>query len=155
MRKQRPLKLIKNILKNTNTDKIVISYFAFVFISALIIWIVEPGIKHYGDALWYCYAVISTAGFGDVVVTGFIAKILSVAVTIYSVFVIAIVTGVVVNYYTQLMNIRNRETLSAFMDKLEHLPEMSKEELEDLSKRVTVFRESGKLEDKDRTADED
>ena len=98
--------------------------------------LVEPDINHYGDALWYCYAVLSTAGFGDIVAITFIGKLVSVLVTIYTIFVVAIVTGVVVNYYGQIVEMQRRETAMMFLDKLERLPELSKEELEDISKRV-------------------
>ena len=54
--------------------------------------------------LWYCYEVISTAGFGDVVAVTFIGKMCSVLLTIYSLFVVAIATGVVVNFYTQMFS---------------------------------------------------
>ncbi len=144
----KPIVHLKNIMKNTHTDRIVLGYLLFVFVSALLIMITEPKIDNYGDALWYCYAVISTAGFGDVVVTGVLPKIISVLVTIYSIFIIAIVTGVVVNYYNQLISVRNKETLNAFMDRLEHLPELSDEELAELSERVMLFRETGEMKKK-------
>lgn len=115
-------------------------YIVFLFVSAAIIQLVEPDINHYGDALWYCYAVLSTAGFGDIVAITFIGKLVSVLVTIYTIFVVAIVTGVVVNYYGQIVEMQRRETAMMFLDKLERLPELSKEELEDISKRVKKFR---------------
>lgn len=102
--------------------------------------LVEPDINRYGDALWYCYAVLSTAGFGDIVAMTFVGKLVSVLVTIYTIFVVAIVTGVVVNYYGQIVEMQRRETAMMFLDKLERLPELSKEELEDISKRVKKFR---------------
>ena len=105
-----------------------------------IIRLVEPDIHRYGDALWYCYAVISTAGFGDIVTVTLIGKICSVLLTIYTIFVVAIVTGVVVNFYTQLVEMQQKETLAMFMDKLERLPELSKEELEHISQKVRKFR---------------
>ena len=145
MSRTRPLRIVINVMKHTHTDKILWIYFAFVVASAFLIWIFEPGITRFFDALWYCYAVISTAGFGDIVVTGTLPKILSVAVTVYSMFVVAIVTGVVVNFYTQIISIRNNETLEAFLDKLEHLPDMSQEELAELSRRVVLFRIKGEL----------
>lgn len=55
-------------------------------------------------------------------------------------FVIAIVTGVVVNFYTQMVEMQRKETLIMFMDKLERLPELSKEELESISRKVREFR---------------
>ena len=119
------LKLLWMILKRTKATQILSGYIVFLFVSAAIIQLVEPDINRYGDALWYCYAVLSTAGFGDIV-----------AIT----FVVAIVTGVVVNYYGQIVEMQRRETAMMFLDKLERLPELSKEELEDISKRVKKFR---------------
>ena len=126
------------ILKRTKATQILSGYIVFLFVSAAIIQLVEPDINHYGDALWYCYAVLSTAGFGDIVAITFIGKLVSVLVTIYTIFVVAIVTGVVVNYYGQIVEMQRRETAMMFLDKLERLPELSKEELEDISKRVKI-----------------
>lgn len=130
------LKLLWMILKRTKATQILSGYIVFLFVSAAIIQLVEPDINRYGDALWYCYAVLSTAGFGDIVAITFIGKLVSVLLTIYTIFVVAIVTGVVVNYYGQIVEMQRRETAMMFLDKLERLPELSKEELEDISKRV-------------------
>lgn len=135
------LKIVFRILKVTGASQILDSYLVFVFMDAALIWIFEPTIKTYMDSLWYCYAVISTAGFGDVVVTAFIPKVLSVLLTIYSLVALAIFTGVVVNFFNQTIDMRNKETLTAFLDELESLPEMNEEELKDLSERVKHFRQ--------------
>ena len=134
------LKLLWIILKRTKATQIILGFVLFLFANAAVIQLVEPNINRYGDALWYCYAVISTAGFGDFVAVTFIAKICSVLLTIYAIFVIAIVTGVVVNFYTQMVEMQRKETLIMFMDKLERLPELSKEELESISRKVREFR---------------
>ncbi len=136
------LRILKNILVRTNTHRILLAYLLFVLCSALLILVLEPQITRYSDALWYCYAVISTAGFGDVVVTTVLPKIVSVLVTVYSTLVIAIVTGVVVNFYTEVTELSRKETLSAFMDKLEHLDEMSKDELKEISTQVRKFNDN-------------
>ena len=78
------LKLLWMILKRTKATQILSGYIVFLFVSAAIIQLVEPDINHYGDALWYCYAVLSTAGFGDIVAITFIGKLVSVLVTIYT-----------------------------------------------------------------------
>ena len=126
----------------TKAHRILIAYVLFVLISALAIVILDPQIDRYGDALWYCYAVISTAGFGDVVATTMLTKIISLLVTIYSTLVIAIVTGVVVNYYTEVIDIQKKETFTAFVDKLEHLETMSKEELRQMSQQAKKFKDN-------------
>ena len=134
------IKVLGGILKRTRADKIIVGFFMFIFAAAAVIELVEPNINHYGDALWYCYAVISTAGFGDVVAVTFIGKMCSVFLSIYALFVLAIVTGVVVNFYTQMVEMQRKETLAMFMDKLERLPELSREELENISRKVRKLR---------------
>ena len=134
------LKILGVILTRTRADRILSSFVLFLLAAAAVIQLVEPDINRYGEALWYCYAVISTAGFGDVVAVTFLGKVCSVLLTIYSLFVVAIVTGVVVNFYSQMVEMQSRETLTMFMDKLERLPELSKEELETLSQNIKKLR---------------
>lgn len=135
------LRILNNILKRTRTYPILLSYLAFILADAFVIQLAEPEINTYLDALWYCYAVISTAGFGDIVTITLIGKIASVLLTIYSLFVIAIATGVVVNFHSQLIQIRQQDTLAAFADKMQHLAELSPDELNEMSKRVRQFLE--------------
>ena len=134
------LRILWGILKRTRADKILFGFIIFLFVIAAVIQVAEPDINRYGDALWYCYAVVSTAGFGDFVAITFIGKICSVLLSIYAIFVIAILTGVVVNFYTQMVEMQRKETMAQFMDKLERLPELSKEELEAISKKVKQLR---------------
>lgn len=134
------IRVLGIILKRTKADRILSGFLLFLFAAALIIQIVEPDINRYVDALWYCYAVISTAGFGDVVAVTFIGKVCSVLLTIYSMFVLAIVTGVVVNFYSQVVETHSKETLTPLMNQLEHLPELSKEELEAISQKIKKLR---------------
>lgn len=136
------LRILSGILKRTKADRIILSFIIFFFLDALFILIVEPGLNNYGDALWYCYAVLSTVGFGDIVITTFLGKLASVILTVYSLVVIAIFTGVIVNFYTQVIQNHQKNTLAAFADKLEHLPELSKEELHELSKDIKKFRDT-------------
>lgn len=133
------LRILKSVLVRTHTHKILFSYLVFVFLDALVIFLADPAITTYGDSLWYCYAIISTAGFGDVVATSVIGRIASVLLTIYSILVIALITGVIVNFYNQLIQAKQKETLTAFADKIQRLPELSHEELVELSENAKIF----------------
>ena len=55
------IRVLGIILKRTKADRVLSGFLLFLFAAALIIQIVEPDINRYVDALWYCYAVISTA----------------------------------------------------------------------------------------------
>ena len=135
-----PLMMFFDILHQTRTYKLLVGYIILVFIMGLLIMITDENINDYGDALWYCYAVLSTVGFGDVIVTGTLPRILSVILTVYSVIVIAIITGAIVNLSTMINEISMQETVENFVNELEHLQDLDREELSNLSKRVADFR---------------
>lgn len=128
-------------MRDTGADKYWIAFLVLFFVCAGVIWLLEPDMPTYGDALWYCYAVVTTIGFGDVIARHVVSRILSVLLSIAAVLVIALVTGVIVNYYNHVTELKNEESLTAFMDKLERLPEMSADELADISERVRSFRD--------------
>ena len=134
------LRILKNVLKKTRASEIIFSFVVFLLLSALVILFIEPDITNYGDALWYCYAVISTIGFGDIIVTTLISKIISVILTVYSIFVIAVVTGVVVSFYEHSIQMQYKDSVHTALDKLERLPELSKEELSEISEKVKKMR---------------
>jgi len=131
--------ILRRVLRDTGADKIWTAFLLQFFISAVIIWLREPDIHTYGDSMWYCYAVVTTIGFGDIVAQHLLSRILSVLLSISAALVIALITGVIVNYYNQVTALRQKETIAAFMEKLEHLPELPPEELEELSQRVRQF----------------
>lgn len=137
------IQVLKRVLRDTGANRIWAAFVIEFFVSAAIIWLCEPDFHRYGDALWYLYAVVTTIGFGDFVAQHLVSRILSVLMSISAAVVIAIITGVIVNYFNHISSIRNEETLAAFMDKLEHLPELPPEELEQLSLKVHDFRNKG------------
>ena len=80
---------------------------------------------------------MTTVGFGDVVVQHFLSRVISVWLSLNAVVVFAIITGVIVNYYNRITELKQKETLVSMMHKLENLPDLSKEELEELSRNVS------------------
>ena len=133
------LKILRTVLVRTRAMELLISYLLFIFLSALIGTLAEPEIHSYGQGLWYCYAVMSTVGFGDLVAVTLLGRLVSVLLTLYSLVIIALVTGVIVNFYSQLIQLRQKESLAAFADKLQRLPELSREELEIMSEQAKQF----------------
>ncbi len=130
------LKTMIMVLRETGAGRLIGAYIAFLLLCALLIWIAEPEITTYRDALWYCFTVASTIGFGDVVVHMRLSRILSVVLSFYSAVTLAIITSVLVSYFNQLMQLRQKGSLAALADKLDRLPDMSKEELKRLSEQI-------------------
>ncbi len=134
------LKILKTILKNTQADKLIVGFVAFFLVDALLIMLFEPGITNYRDAIWYCYAVFSTVGFGDLVAVTIPGRILSILLTLYTLLIVAVVTGVVVAFYNDMVSMKYKASKAEILDKLENLPDLSKEELKDLSERIRRIR---------------
>ncbi len=130
------LRMLKMIIKRTHLDKVLVTFIANLFIVALLIFLIEPDIETYGDSLWYCYVSIATIGYGDVVAATLPGRLLTVYLSLHAILAIALVPGVITSYYMEVVNRREKETVTVFLDKLEHLPELSKEELQAIADKV-------------------
>lgn len=127
------------VLKRTGTLKIFTGFLLFLCLAAALLALVDPGIETFGDGLWYCFVAATTIGFGDLCVATGIGRIITALVSAYGILMTAMVPGVVVSYYMEYLKIREKETISVFLEQLERLPELSPEELEQLSERVRKF----------------
>ncbi len=74
---------------------ILIVTFSLVFVS------IEEGIETFPDALWYCFAVVTTIGFGDIVAVTPIGRVLTVILGLYGLVVVAVITSIIVNFYNE------------------------------------------------------
>lgn len=134
------LRILRMVLHKTKADRLVLGFVGFLLVIAAVVWAAEPSIPTYGDALWFCYAVLSTSGFGDFTAVTFVGRICAVLVTVYSIFVIAIVTGVVVSFFQQSVQVQFEDSKLTFLDRLERLPELSREELEEMARKAKKLR---------------
>lgn len=134
------MRLLGRIMKHTGASKVMLGFVAFVLLCALVIWLHEPGIATYGDALWYCFTALSTIGFGDVVVTTRLSRVLTIILSIYAAAALAIFTAVIVNYFQEVIAQGRGEEIQAFFKKAERLPELSREELEQLAEQARKWR---------------
>ena len=131
--------MLKEAFRTAGTDKIISGYIVWFFIAAIPIWIWEPHIDTYQDSLWFCFASATTIGYGDVAAVTLIGRIITVILSIYSVAVIAIFTAVVTSFFTDMARLKASDSAREFSDDLEHLEELSKEELKILSQRIKEY----------------
>ena len=134
--------LLWRIMKRTGFLHVFASYMIFFLILALVFYIREPGVESYGNGIWYCFVASTTIGFGDVVAVTTLGRALTMILTVYSIAVTAMFTAVIANYFMNIIQMRANDSAEAFLYQLEHLPELSKEELEELSKKVKARRDS-------------
>ena len=64
----------------------------------------ELNINTFGDALWYCFAIVTTIGFGDITAVTIPGRIISVILGLYGLIVVALITSIIVNFYSETKN---------------------------------------------------
>ena len=135
----RNARMLGNILRHTGFAHITAIFGVLFLFCSLMVWLADPGCLTFGDGMWFSFEAVSTIGFGDIEAAGPIARAATVVLSIFSVFYIALITGVVVNYCSNLIKARQKDTLANFVDSLEHLEEKTPEELAALSARVREY----------------
>lgn len=134
--KHRELKLFWKIVKVCNFDKFLLGFVACFLLGAAIVTATEPAIETYMDGLWYCFVSCTSIGFGDFVAVTDVGRIVTVLLTLYEVLLVALLSGVVVSHYLEVVHARERMSATVFVDKLEHLSELDHDELVELENRV-------------------
>ena len=133
------LKRIGKLLNRTGAIKFFFAYLIILLISGFILSLIEPQVHGIFEGFYFTFVASTTIGFGEIVPVTIRGRIITIIVTLFGVLTGAMVPGVVVAYYTEYLKIKEKETVSTFLEKLERLPELSKEELTELSERVKKF----------------
>ncbi len=93
------LDVLKEIVRKTYAVEIVLGLLLLIVAFSYVFKFMEPAIPSFEDGLWYCFAIVTTIGFGDFAAMGLIGRILSVILGIYGIIVVAMITSIVVNFY--------------------------------------------------------
>ena len=131
---------VRIVLKRTHFFQTLALYLLVFFVFSLIIYRYETVFGTYGAALWYCFELVTTIGFGELVAVTKIGKLLSMVLSIYSIGMIAIITSTIVTYHQVKIKTLENDAITLFMDKLERLPELDKEELAEISEKIRKIR---------------
>ena len=130
------LRLLSTILRTSGMSKVLSSFLVFFLGSAIIIWQVDPNVSSFFDAIWFSFAVVTTIGFGDIVVTTALARITAIILAVYGILVIAVITGVIVYYISEILKLKGSRATSEFIHDLSNLDKLSRDELKELSARI-------------------
>ena len=101
---QLDLKLLLKIIKSSYAPQVMIGLLILIISFSFILIRTEKTMTHFGDALWYCFAIITTIGFGDFTTVSTFGRILSVVLGAYGIIVISLITSIIVNFYEEKKN---------------------------------------------------
>ncbi len=107
---QMKLRILMDIIRETYVVEILLGLLLMIIVCATIFSTLKSGMPRYIDALWYCFALVTTIGFGDITAATPLGRILSVLLGIYGIVVVAIITSVIVNFYGEMRRITWQNT---------------------------------------------
>jgi len=93
---------LKKIVRKTYAAEILFGIVLLIVAFSLVFPYLEEGIATFNDALWYCFAIVTTIGFGDFSAVTPIGRILSVILGLYGIIVVALITSIIVNFYGEM-----------------------------------------------------
>ncbi len=94
-------KLLLSIATRSLAPQVLSGLVLLIAASSVVLRSEEPGINSYSDALWYCFALVTTIGFGDFTAVTFLGRMISVLLGIYGIIVVAVITSIIVNFYNE------------------------------------------------------
>ena len=103
------LSVIMKIVRKTYAVEILLGLvlimvaFSFVFVTY------EADMETMIDALWYCFSIVTTIGFGDIAATSIVGRLLTVILGIYGIVVVALITSIIVNFYNEVKDVKSDE----------------------------------------------
>ena len=96
--------VLMKIIRQTFAGEILFGMFMLIIACSIVLPAWEPNITNYYDGLWYCFAVVTTIGFGDFAAVSSIGRVLTVLLGVYGIIVVALITSIIVNFYNEVKN---------------------------------------------------
>lgn len=98
--------ILKDIIAKSMAAEVMAGLLILMICFSIVLLNVEDSMPAFMDAMWYCFAVVTTIGFGDVVASSVVGRILTVTLGIYGIIVVALITSIIINFYSETKDIK-------------------------------------------------
>ena len=134
------LRTLADVLRQAGFARITGLFLIFYLLCSTAVWLSDPATLTFGDGLWFSFETVSTIGFGDIPAETPVARAITVVLFVNSILNKAKLTGGAGYNINKHKKMSPKDTMARFMDDLEHLEELDRDELADLSRRVREYR---------------
>jgi voltage-gated potassium channel Kch len=82
-----------DLLKRKSVGYLVMLSALTVFVSGVVMYIVDPNVHSLWDGFWYAWVTMTHVGYGDVVPTSFIGRLLASILIVFGIAMLALFTA--------------------------------------------------------------
>ncbi|MBD7914030.1 two pore domain potassium channel family protein [Clostridium sp. Sa3CUN1] len=139
---------IKETVKVNKFNYLLIVTTIIIVLGAVIISLLED--MTFGDAIWWSFVTFTTVGYGDVLLTTSLGRLVAIILMIFGIGFIGITTSTIAAYIVnkdirrdKKRNFRD-ETIEFIKYRIDNLDNISDEELDNIYKTLRVLRENKK-----------
>ena len=125
-----------NVIKRLHFEKIVIGFALMFLLTSVVVTVCEPEVQTFRDGMWYTFVACTTIGFGDISAVTFLGRLFTMIITVYEIVLVALLSGVIVSYYLEVIRFRDKEVIQTMLDKLVRATELSPEELKEIESKA-------------------
>ena len=130
---------IKEAIRLNRFNYILILTTLVIVISAVIISLLEK--MTFGDALWWCFVTFTTVGYGDVLLTTSIGRVVAAILMVVGIGFIGITTSTVALYIIKGEKIKYKknfkgELIESIKYKLDSFDDLSEKDIDDIYKTL-------------------
>lgn len=139
---------IKETVKVNKFNYLLIVTTIIIVLGAVIISLLED--MTFGDAIWWSFVTFTTVGYGDVLLTTSLGRLVAIILMIFGIGFIGITTSTIAAYIVnkdirrdKKRNFRD-ETIEFIKYRIDNLDNISDEELDNIYKTLRVLKENKK-----------
>lgn len=119
------------VLKTNKLDKVIVFAFLLIFVSAIPIKFIEPGINTYEDAVWWAVVTATTVGYGDIAPVTGPGRMIAFVLMVFGIGLLGMVTGSVATFF--IGEEKKKRTSVAFIQKeLDRVDELTEKDIDTL-----------------------
>ena len=93
--------MLRKVIRKSYAAEILFGMLLLMIAFSILLCTMDDNFRSFEDALWFCFATVTTIGYGDVTTNAPIGRILGVVLGVYDIVVVALITSVIVNFYNE------------------------------------------------------
>ena len=95
------LDVLRKVIRKSYATEILFGMLLLMIAFSILLGTMDENMTSFGDALWFCFATVTTIGYGDVTSSSLVGRVLAVILGVYGIVVVALITSIIVNFYNE------------------------------------------------------